>query len=125
MIDSLYFRLCLMGKCIFFASFFIGLTFSVISIEGAFEIVIFTSLITFTFYMLVHISIMNFIDTKKISGRMFDKEEFEGVSNMIIGDLAVREKKMEHILLKLDEERKELAKNEAKERRRNAKKRAA
>ena len=56
---------------------------------------------------------------------MFDKEEFEGVSNMIIGDLAVREKKMEHILLKLDEERKELAKNEAKERRRNAKKRAA
>ena len=105
--------------------FFIGLTFSVISIEGAFEIVIFTSLITFTFYMLVHISIMNFIDTKKISGRMFDKEEFVGVSNMIIGDLAVREKKMEHILLKLDEERKELAKNEAKERRRNAKKRAA
>ena len=56
---------------------------------------------------------------------MFDKDGYEDVSNMFINDLGVREKKMEHLLLKLDEEREELKKNEAKERRRNAKKRAA
>ncbi|TQR56889.1 hypothetical protein [Campylobacter troglodytis] len=105
--------------------FFIGLTFSIISIDGAFEIVIFTALITFSFYMLAHISIMNFIDVKKIGGRIFNKEDVENSSNVIIGDLALREKKMDHILIKLNEERKELAKNEAKERRRNAKKRSA
>ncbi|NDJ27408.1 hypothetical protein DMB95_08275 [Campylobacter sp. MIT 12-8780] len=105
--------------------FFIGLAFSVVSIEGAFEIVIFTCLITFAFYVLVHISIMNFIDVTKIGGRVFNKAQYEETSNTIINDLAIREKKMEHLLEKLNEERVELKKNEAKERRKNAKKRPA
>ena len=33
--------------------FFVGLTFSVISIDGAFEIIVFTVLITFLFYNVV------------------------------------------------------------------------
>lgn len=105
--------------------FFIGLAFSVASIEAAFDIVVFTLLITFAFYMLVHISIMNFVDVKKITGRIFDKQKYEDTSNVIIHDLAVREKRMEHLLDKLNEERIELKKNEAKERRKNGKKRAA
>lgn len=68
---------------------------------------------------------MYFIDVKKISGRIFNKAKYEDTSNLIINDLSIREKKMEHLLDKLNEERAELKKNDAKERRRNAKKRAA
>ncbi|MFK0389830.1 hypothetical protein ACISK8_05040, partial [Campylobacter coli] len=42
----------------------------------------------------------------------------------IINDLVIREKKMDIILEKLNEEREELKKNESKERRKNAKRAA-
>ena len=104
--------------------FFIGLSFSIISIDEAFDILIFTCFITLMFYIFVHIAIMNFIDIKKIGGRIFDKHEYEKTSDAIINDLAIRERKMEVILEKLNEEREELKKNESKERRRNAKRAA-
>ncbi len=105
--------------------FFIGLTFSIISIDEAFDIILFTLFITFMFYVFIHIAIMNFVDIKRISGRIFNKADYEKTSNNIINDLAIREKKIDHILEKLNTEREELKKNEAKERRRNARKTAA
>lgn len=105
--------------------FFLGLAFSIASIDDAMDIVFFTLLITFLFYVLIHVSIMYFIDKQKISGRVFDKTKYENASNVIINDLSIREKKMEHLLDKLNEERIELKKNDAKERRRNGKKRVA
>ncbi|MCH5336726.1 MAG: hypothetical protein J1D99_04830 [Campylobacter sp.] len=106
--------------------FFIGLSFSVVSIDEAFDIIVFTIFITFAFYIFVHIAIMNFVDLKKISGRIFDKEAYEKVNNSMVNDLAIREKKIDSILEKLNEEREELKKNETKERRRrNARKTAA
>ncbi|EHA2138685.1 hypothetical protein JKH62_001002 [Campylobacter coli] len=105
--------------------FFIGLAFSIISsIEEAFDILISTCFITFMFYVFIHIAIMNFIDIKKISGRIFNKHDYEKTSNNIINDLVIREKKMDIILEKLNEEREELKKNESKERRKNAKRAA-
>lgn len=106
--------------------FFIGLSFSVISIEGAFEMIVFTVLITFLFYMLIHISVMFFIDTEKVGiGRQFDVGEYEMINDLIIGDLDNRDKRIEHLLAKLNEEREELKKSEAKERRKNVKKQRA
>ncbi|WP_297194086.1 hypothetical protein [uncultured Campylobacter sp.] len=102
--------------------FFIGLAFSVVSIDDPFDIVVFTLLITFLFYILIHISIMFFIDINKIGGRIFNKNSYESTSNDIINDLSIRERKMEHLLQKLEEEREELKKNDFKERKRNAKK---
>ncbi|EGJ3618378.1 hypothetical protein IEC39_001507, partial [Campylobacter jejuni] len=61
---------------------------------------------------------------RKISGRIFNKHDYEKTSNNIINDLVIREKKMDIILEKLNEEREELKKNESKERRRNAKRAA-
>ncbi|MCW1360675.1 hypothetical protein [Campylobacter sp. US33a] len=104
--------------------FFIGLSFSIISIESAFDIVLFTALITFIFYVIIHIAIMNFIDVYKISGKVFNKLQYEEVSDAIINDLAMREKKMDYLLEKLNEEREELKKNDIKERRKNAKRAA-
>lgn len=107
--------------------FFIGLAFSIVSIDEAFDILMFTCFITFMFYVFVHIVIMNFVDVKKISGRIFNKKEYEKASNNIINDLVIREKRMDVILEKLNQEREELKKNESKERRKNVKsgKRAA
>ncbi len=106
--------------------FFIGLSFSVISIEGAFEMIVFTILITFLFYMLIHVSVMFFIDTEKVGiGKQFDVEEYEMINDLIIGDLDNRDKRIEHLLAKLNEEREELKKSEAKERRKNVKKQRA
>lgn len=105
--------------------FFIGLSFSVISIDGAFEMIVFTILITFLFYMLIHVSVMFFVDTTKVIGKGFDVEEYEMINDLIIGDLDNRDKRIEHLLAKLNEEREELKKSEAKERRKNAKKQRA
>ncbi len=102
--------------------FFIGLSFSIVSIDEAFDIVVFTLLITFLFYILIHLSIMFFIDINKIGGRIFNKTSYENTSNDIINDLSIRERKMEHLLQKLEDEREELKKNDSKERKRNAKK---
>lgn len=101
--------------------FFIGLAFSIASMQEAFDILFFTCFITFMFYIFVHVVIMNFIDVKKIGGRIFDKHGYEKSSNNIINDLVIREKKMDIILEKLNEEREELKKNEGKERRKNNK----
>ncbi len=61
--------------------FFIGLTFSIISIDEAFDILIFTCFITFMFYVFVHIAIMNFIDVKKLVA--------ESLINTIMKKLAI------------------------------------
>lgn len=104
--------------------FFIGLSFSIASIDNPFDVLVFTCLITFMFYVCIHIAIICFIDIKKISGRIFNKNEYERTSNNIINDLVIREKKMDTILEKLNKEREELKKNESKERRKHAKKAA-
>ncbi|EHP7617707.1 hypothetical protein AAET79_000795 [Campylobacter coli] len=104
--------------------FFIGLVLVLLVYEEAFDILISTCFITFMFYVFIHIAIMNFIDIKKISGRIFNKHDYEKTSNNIINDLVIREKKMDIILEKLNEEREELKKNESKERRKNAKRAA-
>lgn len=105
--------------------FFVGLAFSIVSIDEAFDIFCSTLLITFMFYVSIHVTIMNFVDIKKISGRIFNKGDYEKTSNNIINDLVLREKKIDLILEKLNEEREELKKNEVRERRRNGRKAAA
>ncbi|KAA6227173.1 MULTISPECIES: hypothetical protein [unclassified Campylobacter] len=105
--------------------FFVGIIFSVASLDDAFDILMFTLFITFMFYVFVHISIMNFVDMKRISGRIFDKHDYEKTNNSIINDLVLREKRMDIILEKLNEEREELKKNELRERRKNAKRNAS
>ncbi|EID4797133.1 hypothetical protein [Campylobacter sp. IFREMER_LSEM_CL1085] len=90
--------------------FFIGLMFTIVNIEDAVEIVIYTCLITFVFYVLIHIVIMIFVDANKISGRSFNKEKYENENNSFIAELAAREKKMDYLLEKLQEEREDLKK---------------
>ncbi|AJC90141.1 putative membrane protein [Campylobacter subantarcticus LMG 24377] len=92
--------------------FFIGLMFTIVNIEDAVEIVVYTCLITFVFYVLIHIVIMIFVDVHKISGRSFNKEKYENENNSFIAELAAREKKMDYLLEKLQEEREDVKKAE-------------
>ena len=106
--------------------FFLGLTFSVVSIEGAFEIIVFTILITFLFYMMIHISITVFINKESAISRIFDKEGCEMINDILITDLEKKEEKSRRIMDAIAEEKIELQKMEAKEKRRkNGKKDAA
>lgn len=102
--------------------FFIGLTFSVISIEGAFNIVIFTILISFLFYMLIHICIIGFMDVKKVSKTSFNVEEYESINDELIRELTYREDKSSRLVNDLKYEKDELKKIEEIERKKNARK---
>lgn len=106
--------------------FFVGFIFVLLNIDDALMTIVYTLIITFAFYIIIHVLIMCFVDIHKVSAKIFKKQRYEDASNSFISELSVREKKMENILVKLDEEREFLKKNEAIERRRNARaKRAA
>lgn len=106
--------------------FFVGFVFVLINIDDAVDTIVYTLIITFAFYIIIHVLIMFFVDINKVGAKIFAKQKYEDASNSFISELSVREKKMENILVKLDEEREFLKKNEAIERRRNARaKRAA
>lgn len=105
--------------------FFIGLTFTIVNIEDAVEIVVYTCLITFVFYVLIHIVIMIFVDIHKIQGKGFNKEKYEQTNNGFIAELVAREKKMDYLLEKLQEERDDLKKQEATTKRKSVKHAAA
>lgn len=80
--------------------FFVGLCFCVLRIDDAFEILVYTLVINFAFYVVIHIAIMNFVDARGSGSRrrMFNKQEHEEVANHFIKELDIREKRMEKII---------------------------
>ena len=81
--------------------FFVGVMFVVLRVNEPIEMLVYTFLITFFFYLLIHIVIMNYIDASRISKKHFDKNEYEESAEQLISELAVREKRIESILSKL------------------------
>ncbi len=107
--------------------FFIGLIFSIINFILPEEILLYTLEITFFFYLFAHVLIMNFIDVKRFELKLFDKKEYEKVSEYFGFELDSREKTMDALLLKIEKMNKEHTeefKNE-KEPKLNADKKAA
>lgn len=82
--------------------FFIGLMFSIINFNQPENIVLYTAEITLFFYLFIHIVIMNFVDIRKFGDTIFNKKEYEEVSEYFISELDVREKKMDNILLNIE-----------------------
>ena len=81
--------------------FFVGLMFVILRVDEPIEMMVYTFLITFFFYLLIHIVIMNYIDAKRILKGHFNKNEYEESADYLISELSVREKRMESILAKL------------------------
>jgi hypothetical protein len=62
---------------------------------------LYTFLITFFFYLLIHVIIMNYVDVRRLLTQSFDKQMHEEKADYLISELAVREKRMEGILNKI------------------------
>ncbi|AGZ82313.1 hypothetical protein [Campylobacter fetus] len=83
--------------------FFIGLMFVVVKTNEPMELILYTLLITFFFYLVIHIVIMNYVDANRIGQRYFNKERYEEVNDYLITELALREKKLEGAIQKTNE----------------------
>lgn len=78
--------------------FFIGLMFCVLNVEDPFDILFYTLEITLFFYLLAHISIMNFIDVKNAGRDLFDYKNYEEASSYFINEIETREEVMESLI---------------------------
>lgn len=82
--------------------FFIGLIFTIINFSMPEDIILYTAEITLFFYLFIHIAIMNFIDIKRFGVSLFNKKEYEEVSEYFISELDSREKRMDSLLLEVE-----------------------
>ncbi|MBE2984373.1 hypothetical protein CCAL9344_05530 [Campylobacter sp. RM9344] len=81
--------------------FFIGMVFTLIKLNDPIEMLVYTMLITFFFYLVIHIIIMNYIDVGRTVKRFFDRDRHEEVADYLISELAIREKRMDNVMSKL------------------------
>ncbi len=82
--------------------FFIGVVFSVLNFSSAGDILLYSGGITLFFYLFIHVVAINFVDYSRMGKMMFDKKEYEEISDYFIKELDTRENKMDAMLLELD-----------------------
>ena len=82
--------------------FFIGVVFSVLNFSNAGDILFYSGGITLFFYLFIHIVAINFVDYSRMGKMMFDKKEYEEISDYFIKELDTRENRMDSMLLELD-----------------------
>jgi len=84
------------------SGFFIGLIFTIINFSMPEDIILYTAEITLFFYLFIHVVIMNFVDIKRFGVSLFNKKEYEEVSEYFVSELDVREKRMDALLLEVE-----------------------
>lgn len=84
--------------------FFIGVTWTLLRATDPLDMLVYTILITFFFYLIIHVVIMNYVDVNATMKRFFDKEKHEDVVEYLLSELAIREKRIENLLQKKDSE---------------------
>lgn len=82
--------------------FFIGLMFCVVSMDEPTDILLYTLEITLFFYLLSHIAVMNFIDTKDAGKNIFDREQYEDISSYFVHEIEDRESRMGTLLKRVE-----------------------
>lgn len=82
--------------------FFIGLIFTVLNFSLPEDILLYTAEITLFFYLFIHVVIMNFIDVRRFGSSLFNKKEYEEVSEYFVTELDGREKRMDSLLLEVE-----------------------
>lgn len=78
--------------------FFLSLAFVVIADLSATQMLIYSFFITFIFYLIIHIIIMNYVETGKEALRYFDKERHEEINDYLISELNDRERRMDSMI---------------------------
>ncbi|AQW86337.1 hypothetical protein BB381_02770 [Campylobacter pinnipediorum subsp. caledonicus] len=87
--------------------FFTGIIWSFIKAQEAIDMLIYTVLITFFYYLIIHIIIMNYVDIKTTIKKFFDKEKHEEIADYLLSELAIREKRIEHLIIMQEPETKQ------------------
>ena len=82
--------------------FFIGLAFSILNFSEPEEMLFYTLEITLTFYLIIHVAIMNFFDFDRLSTYIFNKKDHEEIGDYFIHELEDREKIMDNLLSGID-----------------------
>ena len=82
--------------------FFIGLIFTIINFSMPEDIILYTAEITLFFYLFIHVVIMNFVDIRRFGVSLFNKKEYEEVSEYFVSELDNREKRMDALLLEVE-----------------------
>ena len=82
--------------------FFIGLIFTIINFSMPEDIILYTAEITLFFYLFIHVIIMNFVDIKRFTVSIFNKKEYEELSEYFVSELDSREKRMDALLLEVE-----------------------
>jgi len=73
------------------SGYFLGIVFSFIHAKTPEDIVLYTMAITLFFYILIHLVLTYFMDTKDIKKTLFDKEKYEIEANLLIKEIENRE----------------------------------
>jgi len=81
--------------------FFIGLIFAIINFSMPEDIILYIAEITLFFYLFIHVVIMNFVDIKRFGVSLFNKKEYEEVSEYFVSELDIREKRMDSLLVSI------------------------
>ena len=84
------------------SGFFIGLIFTIVNFNLPEDIILYTAEITLFFYLFIHVAIMNFVDIKRFGISLFNKKEYEDVSEYFVSELDTREKRMDSLLLEVE-----------------------
>jgi len=66
------------------------------------DIILYTAEITLFFYLFIHVVIMNFVDIRRFGVSLFNKKEYEEVSEYFVSELDNREKRMDALLLEVE-----------------------
>ena len=78
--------------------FFLSLAFVTIADLSAVQMIVYSLLITFVFYLLIHVIIMNYVEAGKNALRYFDKERYEEINDYLIDELSDRERRMDAMI---------------------------
>lgn len=91
--------------------FFIGVMFVIIRVSDPLEMLVYTALITFFFYLIIHIIVASYIyGAQRVYKSYFSKEKHEDINSYLINELVNREKRMENIFSKISIEKEKLNK---------------
>ena len=78
--------------------FFLSLAFVTIADLSAVQMIVYSLLITFVFYLLIHVIIMNYVEAGKNALRYYDKERYEEINDYLIDELSDRERRMDAMI---------------------------
>jgi hypothetical protein len=72
--------------------------FSMVKFDDAISFLLSTLVITLFFYLFIHVILIFFLSAKEVEDTLFDKKEYEAISNELISEIKERENRITTLL---------------------------